>query len=216
MKQAILLKENIMKIKSNYKKVLLLFACATICLFANPQKIAAQDEMEKQIDAATHVLLKNRSKGYAEFNKIGAKVIPYLVKIIFDDEVKQTPFQKAVRVSFHFVSVIAQFENDEAETALITLLTHPEPHIRGMVALHLAGRKSEKSIPNLVSLLNDENIYVIESSSAEPDKYILVRDVVVQALEEITETKLLPDQDYKAKAKAWAEWWQAKETTKCR
>ena len=189
-----------MFLRLNSKAGLFLLICAAICFFAVPTETVAQEKIEKEVKAASFLLIKDYQKGLAEFHRIGPDAIPYIVKII-SNESTQTSFQK-IRINPLLVNVIAQFQTPEVEDVLIELLAHQAPRIRVAAAFFLGERKSQKSIPALAKLLDDESVYATEYSSDGSQKKILVRDHIVLALEKITGVKQPSEKDCRTKLEA--------------
>jgi hypothetical protein len=175
-------------------------------LLANPVFASAQCNIKQEVDEVLKFLPQNYNSAEKKAKEIGSDSIPYLVDIIFNDS-HATVIQR-IHIHPQHIQLIASFKSPIADEALMKLLTHKRAYLRGYATIYLGNRKTKGSIPTIVSLLNDTDVYLTESSSHNPDKYILVRDIAVQALEKITETELLPKKNYELKAKAWLDWFQ--------
>ena len=139
----------------------------------------------------------------AQLKELGAPAVPYVLDYV-SREAYRYPLIKMLLLQ-NFVSLM---RGDEADAALIKLLSDKQPELRGYAASELGVRKVSSAVPLLVSLLNDKanTTLIRDTNDLSPD--VLVRDSAIGALESITGIKLAKDKSKEKQAKAWLGWWQ--------
>jgi len=106
------------------------------------------------------------------------------------------------------VDMIAEYESTKADAALIELLSHHHPHIRGSAVYWLGVRKSKAALPHLINLLDDTGVYVNTYVSHGDDYDTLVSDVAIEALQKITKKNFAKNESKEKQVEAWKRWWQ--------
>lgn len=116
------------------------------------------------------------------------------------------------------MDVIAGMEGERSEAALIDLLSFEDAIVRGAAVSSLGQRKAEAAIPYLVALLEDKSPYLSYmvthpsgGDSSAADVTLLIRDIAIEALENITGVSQACKANKDAQAKAWFRWWQDKQ-----
>lgn len=167
--------------------------------FANPQT----DVEAKVQEAVSFIRNREIQRGMAQLKELGSPSVPYVLDYV-SREAYRYPLIKTLLLE-HFVSLT---RGDEADSALIKLLSDKQPELRGYAASELGKRKVKSAIPGLVSLLNDkaDTRIIVHLNDSSPD--VLVRDSVIGALESITGIKLVKGKSKEKQAKAWLGWWR--------
>jgi hypothetical protein len=78
-----------------------------------------------------------------------------------------------------------------------------------VAASHLGERRLRDAIPHLINLLHDKEVYkTVVQTHPETEEDVLVRDVAIEALEDITGMTLARRGSRDEQVKAWLRWWQ--------
>ncbi len=180
----------------------LMLAFPAVTSFANPQ----YDVEAKVQEAVNFILNREIPRGMAQLKELGSPAVPYVLDYM-SREAYRYPLLKILLLQ-NFVSLT---RGEEADAALIKLLSDNQPELRGYAASELGKRKVKSAIPQLISLLNDKahTTVIRHLNDRSPD--VLVRDSAIAALESIAAIKLAKGKNKQKQAKAWSSWWQKQE-----
>jgi hypothetical protein len=191
-------------------------------LAASPSAVVAnahRDNTRAKVAAAVALYPREAKAAFKNLRALGAEAIPFILDTIKDNGPISKPLSinKIAQTNPFLISVIANIPDKQADTALIELLSSRDVIIRGKAAAALGIRKSNTAIPSLIELLNDSKVYLVyvvsrhqrgHGTSPTTEVKVLIRDVAVDALEEITGTVLAESDSKRVQAKAWLRWWK--------
>ncbi len=196
-------------------------AAITIILAGNLCVIAApkiQGDIEPKVAEAI-VLFRNGQiqKAIAQFREIGDPAVPAARELL------QTDVGSRGMPQLLLSGFIASTEGEGANVALVELLSDSSPYLRGVAASSIGKRKLKAAVPQLISLLNDKEVY-LTTHVTHPNGYdrepssidvpTLVRDAAIDALQLITGKKLARSASREKQAQAWLQWWQKQKARK--
>jgi HEAT repeat protein len=156
-----------------------------------------QDEMKAKVAQAIALYPKDVKAAYEKLRALGVEAIPFIVEVIKDDESVPEPLRifKKTRTNNFLINVITNTPGEQADAVLIEMLSSKNVLVRGDAALSLGEQKTAAAIPFLLDLLNDSETYAVniilthQQSPDAPSSYkvnVLIRDVAVTALQQIT------------------------------
>ena len=178
----------------------------------------AQRDMEAKIAEAVALFRSGEvQKAVAHFRNIGDPAVPAALELLQSD-VGSRGLPQLLLSGF-----IASTDGARADAALIELLSNGSPYVRGFAAASVGKRKLKASVPKLIGLLRDKDVYLTthithpygydrEPSSA--DISTLVRDAAIDALELVEGRPLARNQSRHRQAEAWLRWWQKRNRRK--
>lgn len=170
-----------------------------------------QGDLQLRVSQAVESFAKDPLGTQEQLQSMGPAAIPFILEFIcLSDE---ATFKKVTRDPV-LVEIIASYSNKEADDALLKLLSSECAHIRGLAASYAGRRKQQSAVPCLVNLLEDKEIYLGLAVSHGEDNEILVRDVAIEALQNITGKKLANRSSKEKQAEAWLEWWLKQKKSK--
>lgn len=157
-----------------------------------------KDSVRKAIDLP---FPKDANESREQLLRFGPPATPLIAEAIRSDS-KMNPIKKAF-----LVDVIGRITGEESDSTLISLLSDNEPHVRGLAATYLGKRRVRAAIPNLINLLNDQDVYItITYTDPASEHPVLVRDVAIESLQAVTGTVLAPQGSKEQQAQEWVRW----------
>ena len=191
-----------------------LFLLATALLVGNPSVLAtspAQSDVEAKTAEAVALFRRGQfQEAITQFGTIGDPAVPAALDLLRADAGSHGVPQ--VLLIF-----IASTNGARADAALIELLSHDSPYVRGFAATSVGKRKLKASIPKLIGLLRDRSVY-LTTHTTHPYGYdrepsganvpTLVRDAAIDALELIAGKTLTRNPNREKQAEAWLRWWK--------
>lgn len=193
-----------------------LISCALFTSILVAAADVAQDELSDKVAQAVALYPKDVKGSYEKLRALGTSAIPFIVKIITDND-DCSPFimLKRARTNPFLIDVIANMNGEQADAALIELLTSKDAITRGAAAQSLGQRQTQTAIPYLIELLDDKTPYMgfivnhpSNSEDTARDVTLQVRDVAIEALENITGLNQESGTNIDEQAKSWRRWWQ--------
>jgi HEAT repeat protein len=197
------------------------FLITTIILAGNLSVCAAspaQSDAEAKIAVAVALFRSGEvQKAVADFRNIGDPAVPAALELLRAD-VGWRGMPQVLLSGF-----IASTTGARADAALIELLSNDSPYLRGFAAASVGKRRLKASVPKLIELLRDKDVYLTthithpHGYDREPlsaDVSSLVRDAAIDALELVAGKRLARNQSRPRQAEAWLRWWQKQNARK--
>ena len=168
---------------------------------ARPANADNDSAVQNRVSRAVAAYPADPAQARRELQDIGGAAVPYLVRTLWCGDDTASPRRRFL------LGVIAGIDGPGAQLGLVRLLFHWDPNVRGESAAILGKRRARDALPVLLSALDDEAVYLTRvSTDPHTEEAILVRDKVVEALEEITGTVLARGQSSRDKVSAWKAW----------
>lgn len=144
-----------------------------------------------------------------QLSALGPPATPFIVEFIAAHE-NLHPIKKTF-----LVDIIAAMKGEQADSALLELLSDNDSYVRGLAVTYLGKRKLTSSIPYLIKLLSDKEVYkTINQTDPAAEQDVLVRDVAIEALQATTGVALAHRDSKEEQVKAWLRWCQKQHRAK--
>jgi len=152
---------------------------------------------------------KDADESRKQLKQIGAPAVPFILEAI-ESEPEMNPIKKTF-----LVDVMASIHQESSVSGLMGLLSSNDPYIRGLAATYLGKQKVRASVPKLINLLNDKEVYkTTVYTDPLSEKPVLVRDAAIDALQAVTGKVLARRGTKDQKAQAWIRWWRTQQAKK--